>query len=111
MTIRLHVERLILEGMELTPRERGSLERAVIAELTRLLGGADTTDALTRTFARGATLSRLPAESLQLAPGEVPDVFGTRVGRAAYQALLPAAAPTSTSGTTSSRRNGAEVSP
>lgn len=94
MTIRVHVERLVLEGLELSLAERGVLERGVVAELTRLLGGGDAARALTRIYADGATLATLHAPQLQFVPGESPAALGTLLGRSACHALLPTAGVT-----------------
>jgi len=37
MTVHVHVERLLLDGFELTPAERAHLQNAVEQELARLL--------------------------------------------------------------------------
>lgn len=37
MNIELHIERLILDGLQLEPRDRSHLQAAVEGELTRLL--------------------------------------------------------------------------
>lgn len=39
--VRVHVERLVVEGVALAPRDRARLEAAVIAELTRLFRAGD----------------------------------------------------------------------
>lgn len=80
MTIRLHIERLVLDGLPLEAAHGPVVRAAVEAELTRLLAeGAlapDLRQGGTRAHARGAdictTLSSTPAS------------LGQQIGRAIY---------------------------
>lgn len=87
MTIRLHVERLTLDGFALNGAERVRLERAVVAELTRLLGGADAAGAL-RDLPGGA-VPALRAAEVRLWAGEPASSLGAQVARSVYGALVP----------------------
>jgi hypothetical protein len=92
MTIRMHVEHLALEGLAVSGADRARLERAVVAELTRLLGGADAARALAGDLGGGAVAS-LPAAEVRLRPGDSAATLGAQVARSVYGALVPASAP------------------
>jgi hypothetical protein len=83
--VNVHVERLVLEGMEPTPRQRAILRSAFTAELSRLVaaGGLD------GTFTRGASVPAAPAGPLQLGATFDAKETGTRIARAVYAGLGP----------------------
>ena len=64
MNVRLHIERLVLEGIELAPAERPLLQEALQAELGRLLaeggigGGLATGSMVPAVRANGFEMSR-----------------------------------------------------
>jgi hypothetical protein len=87
MTIRVHVERLALEGLAVAGADRARLERAVVAELTRLLGDAGVAGALTG--AVGGAVATLPAAEVRLRPGGSAASLGVEVARSVYGALVP----------------------
>jgi hypothetical protein len=83
MNIALHIERLILDGAPVDPRQRSLLQTAFEAELTRLL----TAGGLRGEIASGAELRSLPAGAIQLAPGVLPQTLGEQIAGAVYNQL------------------------
>jgi hypothetical protein len=83
MKINLHVERLVLEGLELTPRERRLLQETASAELARLLheGG------LAPFPAGGLDISRLQAPSISPGVPRDPVALGEAIARSLYGGL------------------------
>jgi hypothetical protein len=83
--IRLHVERLVLDGVELDPRDAPRLREALQAELGRLLAEGGLHPAL----AGGGSRRAVDAAPLQTAPGQAPDALGTDLARSVYAGLGP----------------------
>jgi hypothetical protein len=90
VTIRVHVERLVLEGWELRHAERGIFERAVVAELTRLLERENEMSGLRGAMGGGAVPS-LAGGQLQFGARDSAASLGTLVGRSVHHALVPSA--------------------
>lgn len=70
MNINLHIERLVLDGINIAPGQSHLLKATITNELTQLLnsGGLD------RSFVEGRVLSRLTTNNIQLTnnkPGEL----------------------------------------
>ena len=80
MHIELHIERLVLEGLAASPRERVLVQAAVETELARLLAE----HGLSRELAGGIALPSLGAESIELSPGDDPWRLGEQIARAVY---------------------------
>ncbi len=83
MSIELHIERLVLDGIDIPPGHGERLRAAVSAELTRLLrdGG------LASPVLRAGTVDRLRVPSVRLpVPGTAADL-GRFVGGAIYEGL------------------------
>ncbi len=83
MNVELHIERLVLDGIDIPPGRGEQLRAAVSAELTRLLrdGG------LSSPILRGGTVDRLHVPSVKLpAPGAAADL-GRFAGGAIYEGL------------------------
>ena len=80
MNIELHIERLILDGVAIAPRQRALLQAAVEAELRRLLvqGG------LAAGLAQGGALPSIRASAIQLTPDSDPRRMGTQIAQAVY---------------------------
>ena len=62
MNIELHIERLILDGLQVEPRNRATLQAAVEAELTRLL----TTGGLRPELLSGAAVQSIRGREIQV---------------------------------------------
>lgn len=83
MNITLNIERLVLEGVELSPHQRPLLQAAVEAELARLLTAHD----LAASLQSDGSLARLPGTAIQLTHPAVPDHLGRQIAQAIYASL------------------------
>jgi len=79
MNIRLHIERLILDGLPVNSVQSPQVKAAVEAELTRLL----TADGLGNEISGGGAVPRVPANAFHLTQHDSP----TRVGRLIAQSV------------------------
>ena len=86
MTIRLHVERLILDGVTLNGVERTRLERSLVGELTRTFAAPGTAQLL----ARHGALARLEAPDVRVQPQESGTALGVRIAHSVSDSLVPA---------------------
>jgi hypothetical protein len=84
MTIILYIERLVLEGVRLTARERAVLQAAVKAELRQRLG-----EALPPGVAAGGAVDALIGGNVRLTPGAGARALGTEIGGAIHDAFAP----------------------
>jgi hypothetical protein len=80
MNVKLHIERLILEGITLSARERAVLNGAVTTELTRLISEGGLPAAMP---ARGIVPS-LAAGTVQLGHDNNPILLGQQIAQAVY---------------------------
>ena len=83
MQIELHIERLVLDGIPVSPRDRGALQASVETELTRLL----TEGGLSTDLSGGIALPSLRAGSLSLSSDGSPAQLGARIARAVYDGI------------------------
>lgn len=83
MTITLHIERLVLEGIALDRAQSAQLRAAVEAELTRLL----TSDGLSGALAQGGAVPDVPAAPIQLAADGDPGALGQQIARSVYSGI------------------------
>lgn len=83
MTIRLHIDRLVLDGISLDAHQTPALRAAVERELGRMLieGG------LGRSFQSGGVLRNLPGGNIQLQDPVRPDHLGGQIARAVYEGI------------------------
>lgn len=79
MNINLHIERLVLDGVNIAPEQRRILQVSVETELTRLL----TNGGLSPGLVQGAALSRLSAAGIQLT-GNNPTQLGRQIAQSVY---------------------------
>jgi hypothetical protein len=79
MNINLHIERLVLEGVNIAPGQRRLLQASVEAELTRLLTGGD----LSGSLAQGVVLSHLSTSGIQLTSNN-PTQLGQQIAQSVY---------------------------
>jgi hypothetical protein len=86
MTVRLHIERLLLTGLPVTAGEGATVRRIVGAELARLLADGGLATELTR----GGALAELPAGALTMPRTTGPGPLAGTIARALYAALQPA---------------------
>lgn len=80
MNVTLHIERLILDGLTLSARERGVLGTAVTTELTRLIheGG------LPANLPASGIVPSIPAGAIQLGNDHNPARLGQQIAQAVY---------------------------
>ena len=64
MNVNLHIERLIVDGLEIDPSKRDSFKSGIERELTALL----TAGGVGETLSAGAALPRVEGPSIQLQP-------------------------------------------
>jgi hypothetical protein len=79
MNINLHIERLILDGVNITPNQRQLLQTSVETELTRLL----TEGRIASSLAQGTTLPRLSTSGIHIT-GNNPLQLGQQIAQSVY---------------------------
>lgn len=84
MNVELAIDRLDLDGVDLTPLQRKELQSVVQRELSRLLGS----DAQSQTFRGGGTLASLTLPSIQHAEHASPVQLGRQISHAVYGGLV-----------------------
>ena len=85
MNVNLHIEKLILDGIDLSPQERSQLDIAMRAELTRLIAA----EGINSSLQGGGTYDRLAAGNVQFSPGQSPDVMGQHIAQSVYRGIAP----------------------
>lgn len=80
MNVKVHIERLVLEGLQIRPGERSLLAAEVETELSRLLAEGGVSPNL----AAGAHLWQVPAEGIQVTAGGEPSELGRGIARSLY---------------------------
>ena len=83
MNINVHIERLILDGLSISHRERPLVQAAVEAELARLLAA----DGLAPGLTSGGALPHIPGGSIQLTRGGDPGQLGQQIAQAVYRGI------------------------
>lgn len=83
MTVRLHIERLVLEGLDLEPADGGRLERAIIQDLSARFAAGDGADW------SGFAVPTLPPLDIATAPREGARGLGRQVAAALHRGLKP----------------------
>jgi hypothetical protein len=83
MNVNVHIERLILDGIDLPRRDRAALKASVSAELGRLLADGGLSPAVRA----GGAVRSLPAGGIQLAAQSEPTHLGQQIARAVYGGL------------------------
>ena len=86
MRVILDIERLVLEGLPLTPAESARLRITAEGELSRLLRVGP----LPARLLGGGAVPNLSAPALKLASPGTPDAVGTGIARAVHDALMGA---------------------
>lgn len=80
MNINLHIERLVLDGLDIAPEQRPALQAAVEGELSRLL----TERGLSSDLAQGVAVPRLSARDMQIASASSPTELGQQIAQSVY---------------------------
>jgi len=79
MNINLHIDRLILDGVDIAPNQRHLLQASITAELTQLLSNGGLASHLTE----GGALARLSTDSIHIT-GNNPTQLGQQVAQSVY---------------------------
>lgn len=80
MKINLHIERFVLDGVDIAPGQRHLLQASVTTELARMLAEGGVSSSL----ATGNALSRMTADSIQLSDGNNPTQIGQKIAQSVY---------------------------
>lgn len=83
MNVNFHVERLIVDGMDIPSRHQPALQEAVIMELIRLI----TEGSLQIGLDADSALYEMPAGTAQLSNGNAPTELGQQIARAVYEGI------------------------
>jgi hypothetical protein len=83
MNVRVHIDRLVLEGLPVHRRQGAQLQDAIEAELGRLLAEGGVGSEL----AAGGAWARLPGSALQLSTVESPAPLGAAIARTIYGSI------------------------
>jgi hypothetical protein len=82
MNVKLHIERLVLNGLPLAQRDAVVVQKAVVGELTRLIEGGLAPD-----LRSGGAVPEVPAGPVSWSPGGNPRELGRQVARSVYGGL------------------------
>ncbi|SFE85658.1 hypothetical protein [Nitrosomonas sp. Nm166] len=82
MNINLHIERLVLDGINIGPDQKHLLHSIVTTELTRLLTEGD----ISPNLAKGVAMPRISADSIQVA-GNDPVQLGQQIAQSVYEGI------------------------
>jgi hypothetical protein len=82
MNINLHIERLVLDGINITPAQGRLLQASLASQLSQLLmdGG------LSASLSQGAVLPKLPASDIQLTDNN-PAQLGQQIAQSVYRGI------------------------
>lgn len=80
MNVKLHIDRLVLDGIDLKGAQRSVLQAAIEAELARLLmeGGVG------ESWAAGGAVPALRADGFQISSAGSPVRLGQQIARSVY---------------------------
>lgn len=80
MNINIHIDRLVLDGLNIPHSQRSLLQAAVEAELGRLL----TADGLAPGLRTGGAVPHVAAETIPLVPNSNPTQLGQQIAQSVY---------------------------
>lgn len=83
MSVRLHIERLVLDGINLGPHDRAHFVAAIESELARLVANGGISPAL----ANGVALPSIAAPDTTFAPNAKPAQMGAAVAASLYRGV------------------------
>ena len=83
MNINLHIEELVLDGIDITPEQRSQLAIALRSELARLIA----TEGVTPSLQMGGWCDQLSAGNLHYSLSQSPKVMGQRIAQSVYRGL------------------------
>jgi len=80
MNVRLHIDRLVLDGVSVSAAGRPRLQAAIESELARLIAAGGISPELTR----GIAVPSVRAPQMALAPDARPAQLGVQIARSVY---------------------------
>ena len=80
MNINIHIERLVLDGVGISPSQRPLVKAAVEAELGRLLADGG----LAPDLLAGGAVPRVQGSTIKLQPESNPSQLGQQIAQAVY---------------------------
>lgn len=80
--VRVHIERIVLEGIDVAPHQQLQLQAAIESELVRLLAKYG----IGMQLRTGGAVAKLAGASIQLT-GEGPTQFGMQIAQAVYRGI------------------------
>jgi hypothetical protein len=83
MNIRLHIDRLVLDGLPIGAHDGRLVQAALEAELSRLLAAGLAPDV----FGQGFAVPGVRAEAVRLDAGATPQGIGTQVAQAVHKGI------------------------
>ncbi len=81
MNINIDIEKMILEGVAISPSQGRKLQAAVKAELTRLLA----TEGIPEYWQEGGVVPHVPGGAIQVKPGTNPTKMGQQIAQVIYR--------------------------
>jgi hypothetical protein len=83
MTVNIHIERLVLDGLSVPYHQQEQFQAAVEMELGHLLS----TNSLAKGLKQGGVVSHISADDIQLTNESDPTHLGQQIARAAYEGI------------------------
>jgi len=80
VNVRIHIERMVLDGIPLTKSQAARIQSAVEFELARLL----TAGGLSREMIAGGAFSEISVPAITQPRGQTPPTLGQQIARAVY---------------------------
>lgn len=80
MNINLHIERLVLDGVDFALGQQHLLQSIVASELARMLAEGG----LSPSLAQGTNLSRVSANGIKINDGDKPAQLGRQIAQSVY---------------------------
>lgn len=80
MRLEIHIQRLVLDGIDISPGQEGPLQEALQTELSRMLAA----DGLAPRLLGGGALARVRGGDIQLTGDSDPAQLGGQVAQAVY---------------------------
>lgn len=85
MNINIDIEKLILQGVSISPSQGRKLQGAVEAELARLLR----TEGIPDNWQAGGVVSHVPSGAIQVKPGSNPTQMAQQIAQTVYRGMKP----------------------
>ena len=84
MNINLQIDRLILDGIDLTPSQRAHLQATLSAELSQLF----IAQGVPSQWQNGGAIASLPSGKLEVSQGSDPSQMGQQIAQQIYGRLM-----------------------